>query len=89
MMIDPEVNKQLDKILKNILWYCVKNDELPCSAESHLDNAICDLLALLPAFVTGRNELIDRLDSAVEHMELLGYKPDVFIESEAEAGQND
>lgn len=81
-MIEPEVSKQLEKILKNILWYCVKNDELPCSAESHLDNAICDLLALLPEFNTDRDEMIDKLDSAVEHMGLLGYKPAVFIDGD-------
>jgi hypothetical protein len=80
MMIDPEVSKQLDKILRNILWFCVKNDEVPCAAESHLDNAICDLLALLPEFETDCDEMVDKLDSAVEHMQLLGYKPAVCIE---------
>jgi len=88
-MIDPEVNKQLEKILRNILWYCVKNDESPCSAESHLDNAICDLFALLPGFETNNDELLHRLFSAVGHMAILGRKPSIVIYLDADRGHND
>ena len=32
-----------DRVLKNILAYCLKKDDAPCSAQTHLDTAIAIL----------------------------------------------
>jgi len=45
-----ELDVVLGIILSNILWFCCKFDDAPGSAQTHLDRAIVDLVALCPDF---------------------------------------
>lgn len=74
-MILNENSVSLHRILGNILWFCAKNDDAPCSAEAHLDRAIVDLVSLCPDFKPPTDEIAEIITDAAEHMKLLGYVP--------------
>ncbi|MGR9087868.1 MAG: hypothetical protein ACU841_12450 [Gammaproteobacteria bacterium] len=69
------LNVELGSILSNVLWFYCKWDDAPMSAQTHLDQAIVDLVALCPDFTPATEEIAEIITNATEHMRVLGYVP--------------
>jgi hypothetical protein len=66
-----ETNEKIKAVLSNILSFCVKHDDAPCSASTHLDTAICLLVELCPEYETHDNEKNEIISDAIENISML------------------
>jgi len=64
-------DKKIRSALGNILSFCVKQDDAPCSASTHLDTAICLLVEMCPDYDSHDDEKNEVIYDAIENISLL------------------
>lgn len=62
--MNSEIQKTLGRVLSNILSAVVKREDAPCSANTHMNMAICYLLELLPDWTTDNEQFMTIIGDA-------------------------